>query len=778
MSRSRNKKETPEKRTPRAESAPRSKKEKGRKKNPARAFETSAYAFATARDERLHAETELQALKQSIAFNTKRKVTSAQQVKLETALTRVQEAKEEEHRAAEKAAHVFQEEVPPEMEDMTSEEAFDVFLKSSDALRQAKEDLRALSPVTKNKKEQKARTEEVRTLAEKVASLEKENNRLRLAAMNIEINDHLAVPLNVSKKLHDELMDGLDELLPPSEAETLIQELAAEYESSPEQALDAVIQDVDTLLDTYNKEQNKAKDNKKKEAIKKEWTARLLKEVGAEAPDIEIGTLAGSEALEVTLVGYDDQIETLEKTLDNLKEEGASEVAIQEKALAIAELKEERAEVEIELKETRGREVAGTELAQGFDRVLEAAKNDPLLASTAESYSKLDTRRATLEKKIKKLTGHEAEDILIDPSLAGSFMKRVGQKVRGFFSKLAGTEPEPQADNLMREWKAVNQQMEELAQMLHPDIGFDHEKRAAGKLARTDEATEVHRALDREEATRRSSLAEQRDQEYLGQIELLADDVDHELREIELYDSFAQFMEHEDMHEANIAAFKERVSLLDSHKTTNASYGKQLKALHELVEELETRFNARLNTYEAEAQSAGKGKRVTSKIPGRAFGAGQPRTAFGTEALSAKHRRIEHLEEVGPKTELSKGQDAYMEDIRAYRKDKASEIRNVMQEYPPAAALWEQMSEVLDELLDPEEYEKISAILGTRDLATAYVLDVAFANMDKDKEAIARIAQVNRILLLPDDANIEKATKKKTSSKAKKKKGGKKKKVA
>ncbi len=701
MTHPRRKIETPENKSSRAESVPGSGKEKA-KKNTNEKFLDASSIFAVARDTRLRAEMELQSLKQSTAFNTKREITTAQQAKLEEALTRVNEAKEEEILAAGKAVKSFAGGVPKEMEKMTADAAFDLFLQSEDELRAAKQELKNTPPVTKDKKEQKKRTEELYALADAVAKLEKKNEQLRLATMSIEMKELLGVT--------DDIRVGLD----------------------------------------------------------------------SEESDTEIATTSSRE-IRAQIAGYDVKIEEAENEIDALKEKGASDVIIQEKVHALTELKEERTELEREIAESSEREVAGAEIAQGFGKIIEEARKDELLAPTAEEYTALDAARKKMETKIKKLTGHPAEDILVNPSLSGGVFKRFGTRLKGFISKLAGDEAEPHADDLMREWKAVNSRMEELAQTLQPTIDIGHEYTAVGRLAKTDETMEVKRAHDREAAREWDDDSENRDHEYQSQAEFLVNDVKSELSEILLYDDTAQFLEHKDTHATNNEAYQERLSLIKSHESPSSELQgaiTELEGIFETYERaLESKFSD-IKTFEEAAKTAGKGERVVSKVRARKVSTGIGR--MGTEAVGSV-RRVEHLETEGPKTELSTGPDQYMDEIQQYRQDKASEIRVAMREYEPAAELWEKMNEVLGELLDPDEYEKISSLLGTRDLATAYVLAVAFANLDRDTEARERVKKVNKILLIADDANIEQAgtkERKKVKKLGDRKKKSKKKKAA
>jgi hypothetical protein len=235
----------------------------------------------------------------------------------------------------------------------------------------------------------------------------------------------------------------------------------------------------------------------------------------------------------------------------------------------------------------------------------------------------------------------------------------------------------------------------------------------------------------------------------------LLDNVKHELREIELYDDLALFLEHEEDHASNIERFGDKLSLLESHASALDGYDALVGDANGVLETLRRRFEAKRPEFSEEARGAGKGKRVMSRIPGRKFGPSEPASVYGTQTMKERHRRIELVEPPGPKTELHGGPDAYQEEIAAYRSEKAQGIKVAMEEFPQAPQLWEKMNGIFEEHMSPEEYDELSKILGTRDLATAYVLDVAFAKMDNDKAARERVGKVNKILLIPEDAHIE-----------------------
>lgn len=665
-------------------------------------------------------------------------------------------------------------------ENMSYEEAYRAFDEADEERRRAEAEVRKLrAELVGGGRVTEASKKKLQKALAKLDDLEDQAERLRLVASRKFEKEELPAAM---EKLDDEAaFEAFLEAEDASrEAEKRLRELKKEIfkslKGAPTKSQRADLREAE---EAANRAKEQMEEMRRVAKIKNEEAHLVLAGGVTEKESEEIekdldfleGGVKGKVGDTNELHGYDQKIASLEVAIDDLREAGGSPVEIQEKVQELAELKEERSELERGMREGEGERVAGD-----FESVLREAKEDELLAPTAERYETLMAEQKKLETKIKKLTGHEADDILLNPSLAGGAMKRFGDRIKGFVAKLAGTESEPTVEQLMREWKAAGREMEELSNALMPSPDFGHEVSAAGKLARTDEETEVNRALDRE-------AARDRDAEYIKDAELLMADVKSELQEITLYDDVPTFIEHMESHVSNREDLQNRLDLLESHESESKPLKSVMKDLAGVFETYKNQLDAKLGDvkqFEEEAKGAGKGKRVMSKLPGRAFGASEPTPSFGAEAMRARHRRVEVLDEQGPKSELSPGPDEYAEEIQAYRRDQAQAIKTVIDEYPPAAALWDQMSEVFEQHLDPDEYAEISRILGTRDIATAYVLEAAFASMDGNKDAKERIAKVNKILLIPEDQHVEaytppKKTKEKKLQVKKRSNGGKKK---
>lgn len=84
--------------------------------------------------------------------------------------------------------------------------------------------------------------------------------------------------------------------------------------------------------------------------------------------------------------------------------------------------------------------------------------------------------------------------------------------------------------------------------------------------------------------------------------------------------------------------------------------------------------------------------------------------------------------------------------IREYQAEHASAIKRVRTEYPRAAEVWNSIASRLQGM-DQERLDALYGVFGTRDVATAYVLDRAFSDMDSHEEvAMERLAKADKIL--------------------------------
>lgn len=507
-------------------------------------------------------------------------------------------------------------------------------------------------------------------------------------------------------------------------------------------------------------------------------------------PEVEIKEATGEEAREILDAGrkeireLETRIAKIEVALDDMREAHASSQEIQERIKELLELQEEKKELETGLTEQ-----AGAVHQRSFEEALNDAKNRPELRVAALDYKELSSQRDWMEKELKKRTGKSAEELFMNPSLLGGGMSRFGRRVQNFFGRLAGTEKSTQtADDLLKHWREVNAELENLANVIQPPTGdYGVESRAKGLRSKTHEATETERALGREAARsyRRTEMPkeigadiadslEESHLEYGADIQMAlveaSEDMQslmHELNSLsaesllELQPDFAQ----------RIDAF--RAELEEQQKLTRED-DKIASALFQQASQdlksLELVYN---DTYEAlseQARMAGKGKsRPKSRIPTKRS---TPYGSFGATAAMERRPGVEMHQEEGPKTELAS--EIAQEEISAYRAGKSQEINVVMKEFPNAARLWDQMNRGVAKL-DPKELALLSENFGTKDVATAYVLDVAFAQMDDDQDARERVMRANEILgkFIGENLEEEKPTKKKSAEGKKQKTAGK-----
>jgi len=484
------------------------------------------------------------------------------------------------------------------------------------------------------------------------------------------------------------------------------------------------------------------------------------------------------EAGHKELRDLETRIARIEVALDDMREMHASSQATQKRVEELLKLQGAKKALEANLLEQ-----TGATYHQSFEESLKDAESKPELRIAALDYKELASQRDWVEKELKKRTGKSAEELFMNPSSLGGATARFGRRITNFFGRLAGTEKSTQtADDLLKHWNEVSTELENLANIIQPPRG-GHETalRLQGLQSRADEATEVKEALAREAAreyqktgvtkTVGVNIAEGLESRSLEQgVEVqmalveASEDMQSLMRELntltaesllELQPDFAQKL---DSFRAELG--EQQKLIQEEDRVSFALLQQALQDLHsfELV------YREIYTALSEQAHKATKGAaRPKSRVPVKGS---SPQGTYGTTSAMKRHARVEMLQDEGPKTELAS--DIAQEEISAYRAEKAQEINVAMKEFKGAAHLWDQMNRQLAKL-DPKDITRLSKHFGTKDIATAYVLDVAFAQMDQDENAKMRVMRANEILGQGVGQNLEEAPEKKSAKKSKSK---------
>lgn len=152
-------------------------------------------------------------------------------------------------------------------------------------------------------------------------------------------------------------------------------------------------------------------------------------------------------------------------------------------------------------------------------------------------------------------------------------------------------------------------------------------------------------------------------------------------------------------------------------------------------------------------------KRPMSRVPGRKVSM----SSGGISDAMSRAEPVRLYQPEGPSREMPEEAKTEQESVTLeYQKERAADINTVRKEYPRAAELWNSIASRLQGM-EQAQLDQLQEVFGTRDLATAYVLDRAFYDMDGDQEAKARIAEADKIM------GIEEVSPKKVRLKAVKK---------
>ena len=472
------------------------------------------------------------------------------------------------------------------------------------------------------------------------------------------------------------------------------------------------------------------------------------------------------------------RIARIEIALDDMRETHASSQATQKRVEELLKLQGAKKALEENLLEQ-----TSAAYRQSFEEALKDAEKKPELHVAALDYKELASQRDWMEKELKKRTGKTAEELFMNPSSLGGATARFGRRITNFFGRLAGTEKSTQtADDLLKHWNEVSTELENLANIIQPPRGgLETQLRAQAIRSKADEETEVEQALEREAAredqetgvtkTVGASIAEGLEPSHLEQgaevqmalVEASEDiqSLTHELNTLtaeSLLALQADFAQKLDSFRNELEEQKKLIR--EEDRVSFALLQQALQDLHsfELV------YREIYAALSEQAHQAAKGAaRPKSRVPVKGS---SPQGTYGTTSAMKRHARVEMLQDEGPKTELAS--DIAQEEISAYRAEKAQEINVAMKEFKGAAHLWDQMNRQLAKL-DPKDITRLSKHFGTKDIATAYVLDVAFAQMDQDENAKMRVMRANEILGQGVGQNLEEAPEKKSAKKSKSK---------
>jgi hypothetical protein len=136
-----------------------------------------------------------------------------------------------------------------------------------------------------------------------------------------------------------------------------------------------------------------------------------------------------------------------------------------------------------------------------------------------------------------------------------------------------------------------------------------------------------------------------------------------------------------------------------------------------------------------------RAKRPMSRVPSR-------KVVMGSGGISDAMSRAEPVRLYQPGAESRSMPKVVKEEESVtleFQKERAADINTVRKEYPRAAELWNSIAARMQGM-EQDQFDALQEVFGTRDLATAYVLDRAFYDMDGDQEAKARIAEADKIM--------------------------------
>jgi hypothetical protein len=330
-----------------------------------------------------------------------------------------------------------------------------------------------------------------------------------------------------------------------------------------------------------------------------------------------------------------------------------------------------------------------------------SAETDPARKRAIARVKKLESEQAATAQLLRDLTGMEPEDAYEKLVLNAGFWGRIQ---RGM-AALANTPTYKMLDY----WHETGSKLEEANREVmgvKPDYG--QEMRASGLRNRADEEMVTKAAIGREDAR---AFRRAQGMKPLDTSKRVGETSDEVLME----DQPMGPMTKEDAEIAQIDAdyFTGKVRDAEGNIITDE---KKIRA-----------------------------KRPMSRVPGR-------KVSMGSGGVADAMSRAEgvRLYQPGAETpsmpEMARQEQPAEENVLLeYQKERATDINTVRKQYPRAAELWNSIASRLQGI-EQSQFAELQGVFGTRDLATAYVLDRAFYDMDGNQESKARLAQADKIL--------------------------------
>lgn len=563
--------------------------------------------------------------------------------------------------------------------------------------------------------------------AMEVARAEAERQRIRLQKTENkqeEIDDSARITKERRsvKETVGKMADAIDAEKPKREtSEDMVKELL-DIESARQ---------VEEATPGYQAKPEMLSKKQKREAMHQSNVRELIKESGVEIPGQE------------PEIDVDVTMEAIDKAwVDRIKRDIEKEKTPKEIAKAALEAHPEESEKLERVK-------AGERIRAHVQAERAAAEMDPARKRSMAKLKKLEAEHEATGQRLRDLTGMSPEDAYEKLVLNGGFM----QRMRRGLAKLANV---PTYD-LLDTWIESGKKMEEVdREIVGTEPDFGHEVRARGLRTRADEGMATKAAIGREEARRYREVPLDLSKP-VGEVsdETLMEDVNAQKTK-----------------EFNEAIEQSRIELVAKAKAKADAERAAMKSPEEQeIENIEADFkkgvvrNAEGGVIEDEKQI--RAKRPMSRVSGRrvSMSAGGSVVESMAKAESVPvYQPGEEAQEMPRMRKTKVEAPAEENELLKFQKERAADINVVRKEYPRAAEVWNSIATRLQGM-EKDQLDGLSEIFGTRDIATAYVLDRAFNDMDGDKAAFARLQEADKILGI-EEVSPKKVKAKRTNGKA------------
>lgn len=458
----------------------------------------------------------------------------------------------------------------------------------------------------------------------------------------------------------------------------------------------------------------------------------MPKEVEIDVSEFRTPELGEEHVTEISpegLADMDRRVASLELEIDDLQKAG-KKTEVAKKARELASLNKERRELESELhKEQEERMTKAAEEEVAFAEVSPVAG----VSEAAREVSQLKTEQDKLAREIKRLSGHEADEILITPSLTGSFGQRVGRFFNRMGYALAGRSDEyKDVDTLMKQWRSLGSKIEEKSRFIDTE--------GASMAAHRAEERKVGRAAARGVETKGMRASETA---VMNAIASSTEELDRLKIKLESTKEAGERFEEAEEVNAALARIEKTLNAANA-KAEDIENDQMLSRLANVYAEyadVKDRYSALHEELLTQSRTAKRGGRRIKITEGIAV----PGGTMGT-AEASRRRRVQLYEGEGASKEFQSAED--------YRETNKQAIKVAMKEYPDASAVWDKVSGRVAEL-DPASLDALQEMYQTQDVATAYTLDAAFANTAKnDLENTSRLQRANQLLGWDDRENL------------------------